>query len=501
MEGIIREVTTSMSLDLKTAFSLINAILEIVKDELASGHGVMISGFGEFRIKHKRARTGRNPQTRIEYEISKRTVVTFHPSKVFRRELNTASFGDESGTVSGADGELQKERKAFSRKLKKTFINDKSEMGFAADRECENGSISSKNKVVLFDIDSKIPNLALMKLSQYYKQQGYPVELSRDIEYIDGNKHFASTIFHNDKSVESVEQLRNIYGSHIEIGGSGYSLKKNLQAEIDGCFPDYSIYGRWDFAVGFLTRGCAKKCSFCLVPQKEGRLNSAYASFDDFVPESQGRVVLLDNNLLAAEHSNEILEEIVRRDYQVNFSQTLDISYLNETNLSLLLQVKSMNSRFTKRMMYFSCNTLKQSRIFIEKKSLIEKFGKEGVTVITMFGYNTKLSEDYEILSVVKRLKMLSFVQEFIPFPSICSKVPEEYFDMDLDDVASFRFRTNGQNGEKFLRYVNKLYFAKYNKYYLPILKAIYRYNNKSGINKFLRNPYQITENQEFVLN
>lgn len=66
----------------------IESLLRIVKDTLSSGSDLMISGFGGFRISHKSARIGRNPKTKVVYEISERTVVTFHPSKVIRKELN-----------------------------------------------------------------------------------------------------------------------------------------------------------------------------------------------------------------------------------------------------------------------------------------------------------------------------------------------------------------------------------------------------------------------------
>jgi nucleoid DNA-binding protein len=49
----------------------------------------MISGFGEFKVKHKKVRMGRNPKTKIAYEISERKVVTFHSSKVLRRVMNS----------------------------------------------------------------------------------------------------------------------------------------------------------------------------------------------------------------------------------------------------------------------------------------------------------------------------------------------------------------------------------------------------------------------------
>jgi integration host factor subunit alpha len=87
-EDIIRDIMTKITLDRSTARNLIESLLRIIKDTLASGDGVMISGFGEFKVRHKKARMGRNPKTKVAFEISKRKVVTFHASKVFRREMN-----------------------------------------------------------------------------------------------------------------------------------------------------------------------------------------------------------------------------------------------------------------------------------------------------------------------------------------------------------------------------------------------------------------------------
>ena len=88
-EDIIREVMINVTLDRKVARDLIESILDIIKDSLQSGEEVMISGFGQFKVRKKKARIGRNPKTKVAYEISERTVVTFYPSKVFRRELHS----------------------------------------------------------------------------------------------------------------------------------------------------------------------------------------------------------------------------------------------------------------------------------------------------------------------------------------------------------------------------------------------------------------------------
>ncbi len=350
--------------------------------------------------------------------------------------------------------------------------------------------------VVVYDIDSLIPNLAVMKISAFYKNRGYKVVLSKQVKYIKADKYFGSAVFHNNRTKLKIEALFSEFGSDIQIGGSGYSLNQELPDEIDSCFPDYKLYNHKKYALGFLTRGCNKRCAFCLVPRKEGRLNSTYSDFEDFVPKHQKNVMLLDNNLLASENATEILEKIIRRKYYVNFSQSFDICRLTNRNGNLLKKVKSVNSRFTRPMIYFSCNSVRQARQFYAKKDLLRSFGKEAVTVIIMFGYNTSLSEDYAILKMAKELGLVLFVQEYQPLPGIPSKLPGNDFDMDLDGIAAIKFRRNGQNNEKFLRYVNRLYFEKTGKYYLPLLKSIYRYNNKSGINKFLNNADLISERQ-----
>jgi hypothetical protein len=164
-------------------------------------------------------------------------------------------------------------------------------------------------RIVIYDIDSKIPNLALMKISAYHKKRGYDVKITKDIRYIRADYYFSSSVFHNERSNLKVSALLDLFGSDIQMGGSGCSLKTRLPDEIDACFPDYELYNHKKYAIGFLTRGCNKSCRFCLVPKKEGRLNSQYATFDDFVPKNQRNIMLLDNNILVRQASLALLME------------------------------------------------------------------------------------------------------------------------------------------------------------------------------------------------
>jgi hypothetical protein len=283
-------------------------------------------------------------------------------------------------------------------------------------------------------------------------------------------------------------------GDDIVTGGSGVDLKQKLPSEVDLCVPDYSLY-RWNrYAIGFLSRGCNSRCSFCLVPEKEGQLQENYATFDDFVPAGQRNVMLLDANLLASRNACVLLEEMIRRKYLVNFSQTLDIRHLTADMVSLLEQIRSVNSRFTKPMYYFSCNSLAQASLFREKQDWLRKLGRGKITVIVMFGFDKTLAEEYAILSSLKELRLILFLQEYMPLPGRLPRRPANYFDIDIDRIAEIRFRTNGRNNEKFLSFVNQRYFETFGQYYLPLLEARYRYNSKPAINRYLRSPAIVTQ-------
>ena len=72
----------------KEASDIIELIFSVMKNTLASGEQIKISGFGNFVIRDKHARVGRNPQTGESMEISARRVLTFRPSQVLKGNLN-----------------------------------------------------------------------------------------------------------------------------------------------------------------------------------------------------------------------------------------------------------------------------------------------------------------------------------------------------------------------------------------------------------------------------
>ena len=73
----------------KQAAQVVETLMELLKETLAAGDPVLISGFGKWTVKNKQSRQGRNPRTGALLKIQPRRVVTFKPSGTLRRKLNT----------------------------------------------------------------------------------------------------------------------------------------------------------------------------------------------------------------------------------------------------------------------------------------------------------------------------------------------------------------------------------------------------------------------------
>jgi len=86
----------------KEAAELVELVFEILKETLGKGDKVKISGFGNFVVRHKKARKGRNPQTGKEITISERNVLTFQVSPVLKEMMNNKKPGGAAGGGGGA---------------------------------------------------------------------------------------------------------------------------------------------------------------------------------------------------------------------------------------------------------------------------------------------------------------------------------------------------------------------------------------------------------------
>jgi len=86
---IVEKVYASVSgLSKRDASDLVDAVFETMKHALERGEAVKLSGFGNFQVRVKHARPGRNPKTGENIEIAARRVLSFKPSQILKKQLN-----------------------------------------------------------------------------------------------------------------------------------------------------------------------------------------------------------------------------------------------------------------------------------------------------------------------------------------------------------------------------------------------------------------------------
>lgn len=253
----------------------------------------------------------------------------------------------------------------------------------------------------LVDVDSKISNLALMKLSAYHKSKGHTVKFF-DPMFDKPDLIYASKVFDFTPDYQYFPKDVPVYK-----GGTGYSLDVVLPAEIESQFPDYSLYS-CDYAIGFTTRGCIRNCPFCLVPKKEGKIRAIGDIYDFW--RGQEYLMLLDNNLTALpEQFERICKQLIKEKIKVDFSQGLDIRLITPEMAQLLSKVRLW------KQIHFAFDSIK-----------IEEQVRRGIEILTsngvpphklmfyvLIGYDSTPEEDLHRVEVLRGLGVDSFVMPY----------------------------------------------------------------------------------------
>lgn len=221
-------------------------------------------------------------------------------------------------------------------------------------------------RIGLIAVDSNYPNLALMKISRYHKQQGDSVEWYNPLCVYD--KVYMAKVFSF-----TPDYGYYIQSDEVEKGGTGYDISKNLPTYIDMLQPDYSVYPSIDSktAYGFLTRGCPNRCKWCVVPKKEGNIRP-YMDVEEIAIEGRKNLILMDNNILASDYGLEQMEKIAKLGLRVDFNQALDARLVTDEIARLISRIK-----WIKRIR-FGCDTPGQISECERATALIDKYGYHG---------------------------------------------------------------------------------------------------------------------------
>lgn len=282
---------------------------------------------------------------------------------------------------------------------------------------------------LLIDLDSKIPNLALMQISAWLKDRGEEVSLRTPN---DPDRVWISCVFTwNAPRARSVRALWEATGAEVHLGGTGVDFMQNeegrlvqlgnshIPAEAEAMAPDYSLYPDDDRAVGFAARGCNRGCEFCVVPMKEGRIGGYWPIREWF--QGRHKVLLLDNDLPLGPWHDAVLREAGDLGVHISITQGYDLRCVargdvSHEGLSMLADRKPWDLKFHERRLYVAWDYLG-----------IEPYVRQGIEILVDYGwkprqlmayilcgFNTTHEEDYYRYRVLwEELGVYPFVMRY----------------------------------------------------------------------------------------
>ena len=212
----------------------------------------------------------------------------------------------------------------------------------------------------LHDSDNTgFPNYALMKISAWHKAHGDHVEWWNPLLTYDA--------VYSSKVFTFTPECPYLPENTIK-GGTGYGKYEDLPPKVDAMFPDYSIYPECDYAIGYLTRGCVRKCPWCVVPKKEGWIR-AYDTWQTIKRPDSNDIIFMDNNVLSCEHGINQIHEMGGQKIRVDFNQGLDARLITPEIAALLGKLK------WRTFLRMACDTDAVLDLVLEKSKLLADNG------------------------------------------------------------------------------------------------------------------------------
>ena len=275
-------------------------------------------------------------------------------------------------------------------------------------------------KALLIDADNTgFPNLALMQLSTYLKNQGH--EVSFGAMSGDPDKVYISCVFSKNRA--KAYSVGSYYPKAEKIyGGTGVDENNHVDY-FSREYPDYSLYPDCDFSLGFATRGCIRDCPWCVVRKKEGDIRK-HSPLTEFVNPDFDKIMLLDNNLLACQEHMQVLNNLVKLKKKTCFTQANDIRLITEENAEALFKIKSYDTSFKNRRYYFAWDMPNIEKQVLKGIETLFSFGFKPIHLqfYVLIGFNTNYEQDMYRVNTLRDYGCKPYVMVYNNLPGTYHK-------------------------------------------------------------------------------
>ena len=249
--------------------------------------------------------------------------------------------------------------------------------------------------VRITQIDGKLPNLALMAISDYHRRKGDEIHFTRDVERglfePDYGAVYASCIFQFAR--HRLDRLMMAFPEAI-VGGTGSFSTRTVEDVIgDERGLDYSLYPDFTGSLGFTQRGCRLSCKFCVVPQKEGKNRSVCTISEIWRGDKHPKNLhLLDNDFFGQprEQWQARIAEIQAGKFRVCLNQGINVRLIDEEAAAALASIEYRDDQFQERRLYTAWDNLRDEGIFFAGIDRLEAAGipAKNVMAYMLIGYD-----------------------------------------------------------------------------------------------------------------
>lgn len=297
-------------------------------------------------------------------------------------------------------------------------------------------------KIAIIDADligrekHRFPNLVCEKISGYHKKIGDEVHLVLDYDNLDSyDEVYICKVFTDTWVPDWIANNVNMDGvstslpENIHVGGTGFffATAPNLPEYIEHHMPDYHLYDEWiegevakareakgedfneksflvqfkeylDYSIGFITRGCFRKCPFC-VNQKYDHV-FLHSPLEEFHDPTRKKLCFLDDNFLGSPNWKSLLTEIINTGKPFKFKQGLDERLLTDAKCELLFSAK-YDGDYT-----FAFDNVKDYKLIKSKLEMIRRHTDANrICFYVLVGFES--TDEVDIENAFKRIALL----------------------------------------------------------------------------------------------